>query len=211
MSVSTPAQIPLSKLRQEFYTRDDVVKVARDLLGKVLCSKINGHLTKAIITETEAYAGIDDRASHAYGGRRTKRTEPMFAEGGIAYVYLCYGIHHLFNVVTSGRDDPHAVLIRAGSPLVGIEDMLRRRDKAEVDANLLSGPGSMAAGLGIRTEHTGTNLLGKTIWIEDHGILIADDAVEAGPRIGIDYAGDDATRPYRFFIDEVLEDVAISH
>ncbi len=101
----------MHKLETDFYTRDDVVAVARDLLGKVLCSCIDGHLTKAIVTETEAYAGVDDRASHAYGGRRTQRTEPMFQDGGIAYVYLCYGIHHLFNVVTGKQDDPKAVLI----------------------------------------------------------------------------------------------------
>ena len=194
-------QIILRKLRQEFYTRDDVVEVARDLLGKVLCSGINGHLTKAVITETEAYAGIEDRASHAYGGRRTRRTEPMFARGGVAYVYLCYGIHHLFNVVTGGRDNPHAVLIRAGSPLIGIDHMLARRNKASADAKLLAGPGSLACGLGIRTEHTGTSLSGETIWIEDHGICVARDAITVGARIGIDYAGDDAARPYRFVID----------
>ena len=105
------------KLTRDFYTRDDVVHVARDLLGKVLCSRIDNCLTKALIIETEAYAGAGDRASHAYGSRRTRRTEPMYRAGGIAYVYLCYGIHHLFNVVTSEQDDPQAVLIRAGSPL----------------------------------------------------------------------------------------------
>ena len=194
-------QTTLRKLRQEFYTRDDVAEVARDLLGKVLCSAIDGHLTKAVITETEAYAGIDDRASHAYGGRRTQRTEPMFARGGIAYVYLCYGIHHLFNVVTGRRDNPHAVLIRAGSPLVGIEHMLTRRNKSRADVTLLSGPGSLSRGLGIRTKHTGTSLSGDTIWIEDHDIEISDDTIRIGPRIGIDYAGDDVTRPYRFVID----------
>ncbi len=200
-------QIKLRKLRQEFYTRDDVVGVARDLLGKVLCSEIDGHLTKAVITETEAYAGIEDRASHAYGGRRTQRTEPMFASGGVAYVYLCYGIHHLFNVVTGRRDNPHAVLIRAGSPLVGVEHMLARRSKSNADVKLLAGPGSLARGLGIRTEHTGTSLSGKTIWIEDHGIRVAGDAITVGPRIGVDYAGADAARPYRFVIDAQREEI----
>ena len=115
----------------DFYTRDNVVDVARELLGKVLCSQVDGRLTKAIITETEAYAGINDRASHAYGGRRTQRTEPMFSDGGIAYVYLCYGIHHLFNVVTGKRNDPLAVLVRAGSPLVGIDEMLAQEPVTE--------------------------------------------------------------------------------
>ena len=188
------------KLESEFYTRQDVVAVARDLLGKVLCSHIDGRLTKAAITETEAYAGADDRASHAYGGRPTKRTEPMFREGGIAYVYLCYGIHHLFNVVTSQRDDPQAVLVRAGSPLVGIDEMLERRGKHRVDKNLLAGPGSLARALGISTDLSGTSLASEEIWIEDHGARVADDHIKVGRRIGIDYAGEDTARPYRFLI-----------
>ena len=200
-------QITLRRLRQDFYTRDDVVEIARDLLGKVLCSEIDGRLTKAVITETEAYAGIEDRASHAYGGRRTQRTEPMFAAGGIAYVYLCYGIHHLFNVVTGRRDNPHAVLIRAGSPLVGIDHMLTRRSKSRADVKLLAGPGSLARGLGICTEHTGTSLSGDTIWIEDHDISVVGDVISVGPRIGVDYAGDDAARPSRCVIDAGREEV----
>lgn len=185
-----------------FYTRDNVVEVARDLLGKVLCSCVDGLLTKAIITETEAYAGIEDRASHAYGGRRTRRTEPLFGEGGLAYVYLCYGIHHLFNVVTSTKDNPHAVLVRAGVPLVGSDTMLERREKASIDGSLLAGPGSLARALGIRTELTGASLTGDQVWIEDHDIVISEEAIQVGPRIGIDYAGDDAARPYRFVVDE---------
>ena len=188
------------KLQTEFYRRDRVVDVARDLRGKVLCSRIDDRLTKAVITETEAYAGIEDRASHAYGGRRTPRTEPLYDEGGIAYVYLCYGIHHLFNVVTSGRDDPHAVLIRAGSPLLGIDDMLKRRSKKSIDKSLLAGPGSLALALGIRTGLSGTSLSGNQIWIEDHNFLISDDSITAGPRVGVDYAGRDASRPYRFVV-----------
>ena len=189
----------------DFYTRDNVVDVARELLGKVLCSQVDGRLTKAIITETEAYAGINDRASHAYGGRRTQRTEPMFSDGGIAYVYLCYGIHHLFNVVTGKRNDPLAVLVRAGSPLVGIDEMLARRSKVSVDKTLLAGPGSLARALGIQTTLSGSSLLGDQIggdnvWIEDHGVFISNDAVMTAPRVGVDYAGDDAARPYRFSI-----------
>lgn len=199
------AQLASGKLKKQFYTRDSVLDVARDLLGKVLCSRIDGCLSKAIITETEAYAGTGDRASHAYGGRRTARTEPMYADGGIAYVYLCYGIHHLFNVVTGGRDDPFAVLVRAGLPLMGIDHILARRGKDRVDRTLLSGPGSLARGLGIRTEQTGTDLSGNLIWIEDHGISIADNAVSIGPRIGIDYAGLDAERPYRFVVTSAIE------
>jgi DNA-3-methyladenine glycosylase len=186
------------KLESSFYLRDDVVQISRELLGKVLCSKIDGAVTKALITETEAYAGVGDKASHAWGGRRTKRTEPMFAEGGIAYVYLCYGIHHLFNVVTGEPGTPHAVLIRAGRPLEGLHLMQQRRGKRAAGKALLAGPGSLAQALGITTKVTGESLLNGRIWIEDHGIAARPDLVTQGPRVGVDYAGDDALRPYRF-------------
>lgn len=190
------------KLPRDFYLRDDVVAISNELLGKVLCTRLNGNLTKAVITETEAYAGVTDKASHAYGNKRTKRTEPMFGRGGTAYVYLCYGIHHLFNVVTNMSDIPHAVLIRAGVSLAGTDIMLKRRNKEKVDKTLLGGPGSLAKALGITTDHTGLSLLGKQIWIEDQGVEVADDAVLVGPRVGVDYAADDAALPYRFRADE---------
>ena len=186
------------KIQTEVYLRNDVVQVARDLLGKVLCTQLEGRPTAAIITETEAYAGVIDRASHAYGGRRTPRTEPMFGRGGIAYVYLCYGIHHLFNVVTGDEGTPHAILVRAGSPLDGVETMLSRRKKDRVDKNLMAGPGTIAQALGIRTSMTGTKLGGDVLWIEDRGIVVNDKDIEAGPRIGVDYAGEDAKKPWRF-------------
>jgi DNA-3-methyladenine glycosylase len=186
------------RLSASFYAKDDVVAVARDLLGKVLCTRLNGQLTKAIIVETEAYAGVTDKASHAYGDRRTKRTEPIYGQGGTAYVYLCYGLHHLFNVVTNQAETPHAVLIRAGIPMSGTERMLKRRNKEKVDKALLAGPGSLAKALGITTDHTGLSLMNGQIWIEDRGIEIDDDSILVGPRVGVDYAGDDALRPYRF-------------
>ncbi len=176
------------KLSASFYAKDDVVAVARDLLGKVLCTRFNGQLTKAIIVETEAYAGVTDKASHAYGDRRTKRTEPIYGQGGTAYVYLCYGLHHLFNVVTNQAETPHAVLIRAGIPVTGTGRMLKRRNRAKVDKTLLAGPGSLAKALGITIEHTGLSLMNGQIWIEDHGTDVADDAVTIGPRVGVDYA-----------------------
>lgn len=185
-------------LAREFYLRDDVVAVSRELLGKVLCTDIDGAPTSVVITETEAYAGTSDRASHAFGGRRTQRTEPMFAGGGIAYVYLCYGIHHLFNVVTNYSGVPHAVLVRAGVPFSGTTIMLGRRDKSKADKSLLAGPGSLARALGITTGDTGISLTDRRIWIEDHGIRPDDASITAGPRIGVDYAGEDASRPYRF-------------
>ena len=192
------ARITDVKLSRDFYLRDDVVAISSDLLGKVLCTRFNGELTKAIIVETEAYAGVTDKASHAYGGRRTKRTEPIYGQGGTAYVYLCYGLHHLFNVVTNAEETPHAVLIRAGIPMTGIEHMLKRRKKTKVDKTLLAGPGSFAKALGIITGHTGLSLMNDQIWIEDQGVEIVADSVRVGPRVGVDYAGDDALRPYRF-------------
>jgi DNA-3-methyladenine glycosylase len=191
------------KLTRDFYARDDVVEISRDLIGKVLCTRIRGVLTSAVITETEAYAGVGDRASHAYGGRRTKRTEPMFGPAGTAYVYLCYGIHHLFNVVTGDVDTPHAVLIRAGHPLDSESLMRRRRGRSAGDQSLLAGPGSLAQALGIRTRHSGVSLLDEVIWLEDRGLPIQAGAITVGPRVGVDYAGDDAQRPYRFRLLQV--------
>ena len=189
------------KVPLEFYVRDDVVLISRELLGKVLCTKINGQIAKAIITETEAYAGIEDKASHAYGGRRTRRTEPMYGRGGTAYIYLCYGIHHLFNIVTNIAGTPHAVLIRSGKPLEGSDVMQKRRKKERLDKTLLAGPGSLAQALGITTNLTGTSLLGNRIWIEDQRVPLDAEAVIAGPRIGVDYAAEDAKRAYRFRVD----------
>ena len=192
----------MSRLDLSFYRRTAPLTVSRDLLGKVLCSNIDGVLTRAVIAETEAYVGPDDRASHAWNNRRTKRTEPIFADGGIAYVYLCYGIHHMFNVVSGREDQPHAILVRAGRCLEGLDVMLERRGKAREDRTLLGGPGSLGKALGITTALTGTSLLGDELWIEDHGLEVPEDAVAVGPRIGIDYAGEDALLPYRFVLDD---------
>ena len=185
-------------LPDSFYVRDDVLEVSRELLGKVLCTAVNGVLTSAVITETEGYAGVEARASHAYDGRRTGRTEPMFRRGGIAYVYLCYGIHHLFNVVTAAAGTPHAVLIRAGIVCEGGRIIAARRGMRVEDKRLLAGPGSLARGLGIHTRDSGTSLDGPGIWIEDRGIEVSGDQVRTGPRVGVNYAGADASLPYRF-------------
>ena len=188
------------KLPLDFYRRDDVVQVSRELLGKVLYTSLGGTVTAAIITETEAYAGATDRASHAHGGLRTRRTEPMFGPGGAAYVYLCYGIHHLFNVVVGDVDQPLAILIRAGEPVVGIDKILERRKKQRVSTALLSGPGCLAQGLGITTAMTGTSLVDDGIWVEDQNVSLRSRDIITGPRVGVDYAGEDAALPYRFRI-----------
>jgi len=186
------------KLPESFYTCQDVVKISKELLGKVLCTRIDGLLTEAVIVETEAYAGITDKASHAYNGRRTKRTEVMFWQGGHAYIYLCYGMYSLFNVVTNTEGTPHAVLIRGAVPLTGIDTMLQRTGKQKVDKNFLIGPGKLAKAMGLHSSLSGTLLNGDLIWIEDRGINVPANTINATPRIGIDYAGEDALLPYRF-------------
>ncbi|MFH0866390.1 MAG: DNA-3-methyladenine glycosylase [Bacteroidota bacterium] len=189
------------KLKKAFYLSDDVVELAKDLLGKHLCTNINSKgVTSGIITETEAYAGIIDKASHAYSGSRTKRTDIMYWEGGVAYVYLCYGVHSLFNIVTSKKNNPHAILIRAIKPVNGIELMLERTGKKVLDGKAGIGPGKVTKLLGIHYSHTGTSLLGNEIWLEDKGVKIFLKNIIAGPRVGVDYAGEDAKLPYRFRI-----------
>lgn len=188
------------KLPEDYYLNPDVVDVARNLLGKMLITSIGPVTTSGIITETEAYAGANDRASHAYGNRYTARTRVMFARGGTAYVYLCYGIHHLFNVVTHQEGIPHAVLIRAIEPVSGLETMVRRRGKTNAAYALTTGPGSLSAALGIQTIHSGIDLTGDTIWIEDCGVSVTPDQIIASPRVGVGYAGEDAALPYRFRI-----------
>ncbi len=186
------------KLPRSFYLRDDVVEISRELLGKFLMTKFNGVVTGGMIVETEAYNGIEDRASHAYNGRRTNRTEVMYARGGTAYVYLCYGIHHLFNIVTNKKDIPQAVLIRAIEPVEGVEMMLKRRKKKELKRDLCAGPGSMSQALGITTRYTGLDLLGNMIWVEDRGISLGSGLIASSKRIGVEYAGEHAERLWRF-------------
>jgi len=186
------------KLSSDFYTGEDAVQIARNLLGKVLFTNINNKLTAGIITETEAYLGVSDKASHAYNGRRTVRTETMYLEGGIAYVYLCYGIHSLFNVVTALENTPHAVLVRAVKAYKGVDIMLKRRGLATITQKAFVGPGKVSQALGIDYSLSGISLLEKKIWIEDKGFIISDSSIEAGPRIGVDYAAEDALLPYRF-------------
>jgi DNA-3-methyladenine glycosylase len=187
-------------LTESFYARKDVVKIAKELLGKVLVTEIDGMHTAGIITETEAYAGAVDKASHAYGHRRTARTETMYKHGGVAYVYLCYGIHHLFNVVTNAEDVPHAILIRAVEPVEGIEYMLKRRGKEKLAPSLTAGPGAMSMALGIHTRHSGLSLQGPEIFIEDRGIKVSAKDIVAATRVGVAYAAEDALLLYRFLL-----------
>ena len=176
------------------------MQIAEELMGKLLVTRKDGIVTSGRIVECEAYAGFPDKASHAFGGRRTKRNEVMYGDGGLAYVYLCYGIHHLFNVVTHSRDTPHAILVRSLEPVKGIKDMLLRTGKQELDATLTRGPGNVSKALGIHTSDTGISLIGKTIFLMDDGFVYSKNEIATSPRIGVDYAGADALLPYRFYI-----------
>lgn len=186
----------------DFYKGDDVVQIARQLLGKLLVTRFAEGETIVRIVETEAYLAPHDRASHAYNYRRTPKNEMMYAEGGTSYVYICYGIHRLFNVVTNIVDVPHAVLIRAGEPVTGIPVMLQRRKKTTVTPALSRGPGSVAQALGISMMHNGYCLPeGKEIGIYDDGFIIPETLLGISKRIGIDGAGEEAINfPYRFYI-----------
>lgn len=186
------------KLDMEFYQRRDVVKISRDLLGKVLVTHLDGVLTSGIIVETEAYSWRE-RGSHAYGSKVTSRTSVMFREGGHVYVYLCYGMHHLFNIVTNREGVAEAVLVRALEPLCGIPEMMRRRGERVKINHLTSGPGKLTKSMGIDRSLNGKLLSDGEIWIEDRKKVPASQ-VEAGRRIGIDYAGEDALLPWRFTV-----------
>lgn len=188
------------KLAASFFLRSDVVRISRDLLGRMLLTRAaSGALTGGLIVETEAYRGATDRASHAYGNRLTKRTEVMYRRGGIAYVYLCYGLHALFNIITNREGIPDAVLVRAVRPVYGIELMRRRRGGGRPDAELASGPGALTQALGIGLKHNGISVRGDVIWLEP-GVRVPPAQIAAGPRIGVHYAGADARRPWRFWM-----------
>lgn len=190
----------LQLLQASYYLGEDVVGLARDLLGKVLVTHFDGITTSGIITETEAYRGPEDRASHAWKNRRTSRTEVMFSAGGSVYVYLCYGIHHLFNVVTGPVGLPHAVLIRAIQPAVGEEVMLYRRGLSSPRKGWLTGPGTVAQALKINTSHSGLRLddPNSPLQLFDAGITVPSSQILSSPRVGVQYAGDDALLPWRF-------------
>jgi DNA-3-methyladenine glycosylase len=190
----------MPKLHYDFYQQENVTELAVQLLGKQLFTMIDGVVTGGTIVETEAYNGIIDKASHAYNGRFTPRTATMYEAGGISYVYLCYGIHHLFNVVTATKGNPHAVLIRGIEPTTGIETMLERRKMKNLASRITAGPGALAQALGINKDLNAKDLLGDEIWIEDNGISFPSSEIVASPRVGVDYAGDHALLPWRFFV-----------
>ena len=189
------------KLPREFFTRPDVLAVARDLLGKKLVVPgRNGQRMSGIIVETEAYRGPEDRASHAWNGRRTQRTETMYGTGGTAYVYFVYGMYNQFNVVTNVEDIPHAVLVRALEPSEGLASMRRRRP-GRSEYELTSGPGRLCLAMGIDRKLDKADLLGDRVWLED-GLAISPRRIARGPRIGIDYAEKWIDKPWRFWVKD---------
>lgn len=186
-------RLPLS-----FYRRDDVIRVAQDLVGQVLVSDIQGKRVSGRIVETEAYRGWGDRACHAHAGKMTPRNQVMFRAGGIAYVYLCYGVHHLFNVVTNQAGSADAVLIRAVEPLEGVSFMAQRRGLDQCSKQLANGPGKLTQAMGIEVKHNGVSLTGDEIWISKSEITLKPTDLISSPRMGVDYAGEDAKLPWRF-------------
>ena len=189
-----------SKLGRDFYTRADTLRVARELLGKRLVVPAPaGERVSARIVETEAYLGVEDRAAHSYGGRRTPRTEVMFRVGGTVYVFFVYGMHHQLNVVTGAEGQPHVVLLRAVEPEEGIGLMLERRPVSK-ERELTNGPGKLCRALGIDGSYNGEDVTGPRIWIEETGVKFGREEIASGPRVGIDYAGEDALKPWRFWV-----------
>ena len=189
----------MKKLPLSFYLRADVEQIARELLGKVLVTNWGGAFTSGRIVETEAYAGEIDNASHASKGR-TPRTEVIFGTGGTAYVYLCYGIHQMFNIVTNIAGIPHAILIRGVEPMDGTAIMLQRTGKKKVDETLTRGPGNVGKAFGFHTSQCGFSLVGEELYIADDGFKIKSSMIGTSPRIGVDYAGDHADWHFRYFL-----------
>ncbi|MGB4775400.1 MAG: DNA-3-methyladenine glycosylase [Daejeonella sp.] len=190
----------MNKLPLSFYRHDDVVLIARQLLGKYIFAKINGELSGGIIIETEAYKGPEDRGSHAYNNRRTPKNEMMYNTGGVVYMYICYGIHDMLNIVTGAKETSHAVLIRAIQPTTGLELMRQRRQIFTDDKKLCCGPGALTKALGLNKSYNGTDLLGNEIWVEDHEFEVQDKDIFASPRVGMNFDGAYKLIPWRFYI-----------
>lgn len=188
------------KLSDSYYQQNDVVDISRDLLGKTLFSRIDGQLTAGIIVETEAYRGPEDLGSHAYNHKRTPRNEIMYAEGGVVYMYICYGIHNMLNFVTGIHGVSHAVLIRAVEPTIGIELMRSRRRIEKDDKRLCKGPGALAQAFGLNKTHNAISLQSNVIWVEDHGLTLPPENIVACPRIGLNIAEPYKSINWRFYI-----------
>ncbi|MBC7937321.1 MAG: DNA-3-methyladenine glycosylase [Rhizobacter sp.] len=190
----------MKRLPGSFYELTDVVTIAKELLGKIVVTNIDGIRTSGRIVETEAYMAFTDRASHSFSGRRTPKNEHMYYPAGTSYIYICYGIHQMLNIVTNEKDIPDAVLIRAIEPMEGIPDMLIRTGKKELDNTLTRGPGNVGKALGLFKQHSGISVMDETISLYEDRFELKTERVGASKRIGVDYAGPDALLPYRFYI-----------
>lgn len=190
----------MNKLAIDFYKRTDVVEIAKELVGKILVTNFNGKITTGRIVETEAYCGITDKASHAFGGRRTPRNEHMYAGAGTVYVYICYGMHHMLNVVTNEKNIPDAILVRAIEPIDGIETMMVRTGKSQPGNTITRGPGNLAKAMGIKKAASGISFLSDEIFLASDGFLPGASGIASSKRIGVDYAGTDSLLPYRFYL-----------
>ncbi len=190
----------MRKLTLDFYSRKDVVTIARELLGKIVVTQFNAKVTSGRIVETEAYIALTDKASHSFAGRRTSRNEHMYAAAGTAYVYICYGMHQMFNIVTNEKDIPDAVLVRAIEPLQGIDIMQQRTGKIKADDTLTKGPGNVGKALGIFKHHSGLHLLDDEVYLLDDEFTLEEHQIGTSGRIGVASAGADALLPYRFYV-----------
>ncbi len=193
----------MSILPESFYQRADTLSIAQELIGKVIITQIGGHRCEGIINETEAYLGTLDKASHSYGGRHTERTSVMYGAGGRSYVYLCYGIHEMFNVVTHRAGEPHAILIRSIIPLEGMDAMISRCNKSKLKG-LTDGPGKLCKAMGIDRSLNDQSLQSYELQIRDSGLVIPKKEIYIGARVGVDFAGEDAKLPYRFLWHGVI-------
>jgi DNA-3-methyladenine glycosylase len=190
----------MKKIPLSFYRRKDVVLIAKELVGKILVTNFDGVITSGRIVETEAYVAHTDKASHSFGGKRTARNEHMYADAGTAYVYICYGMHQMMNIVTNEKNIPDAVLIRAVEPIEGINIMLKRTGKKLLDKTITRGPGNVGKALGIFKQHSGNHLFGNEIYLMDDHFKIDPEQIGTSARIGVESAGADALRPYRFYL-----------
>lgn len=191
------------RLPRAFYRRDSVT-AARALLGQRLVHVVGGVRVAGLIVETEAYLGYKDKAAHSYNWRKTQRTKTMFADGGTAYVFLNYGIHHLLNIVVAEAEQPFAVLLRAVEPTEGLDAMRERRPKARRAADLCSGPGKLGAAFAVDRSHDGVDLVtSPTLFVERlRQRALPGRQIVTAPRVGVDYAEEWAAAPLRFFVKD---------
>ncbi len=184
----------------EFYRREDTLQIAKELLGRELIVRgFDDFVTGGIITEVEAYLGGQDKGCHAYGYKKTARNQVMFQAGGVAYVYFCYGMYDMFNIVTHKEGEPHAILIRSVKPTQGKKIILRRRKQSRISPMTSAGPGRLTMALAINRSHNGKSLISEDLYVLEKPAM-KDFEIVATPRIGIAYAEEDAMKPYRFYI-----------